>query len=323
MSWFKIASTCVLAAWVVAAAPAQAQDYPARPVKIISDSAPGSAPDVILRIVADRLTQSWGQQVLALNHPGAGGSIAARLAAAAAPDGYTLYMPVSSAFVTLPGAAANLPLEVPRDFAPIGLVGEQPMFITVAPSTGIKTLAELIAAAKKRPGEISYASTGRGRMSHLTGELLQSRADIKLLMVPYAGGPSQALNDLMGGRVHMLIEGGSALAGAIQAGTLTPLAVGSDKRLPEFPDLPTAAETVSGFTAAGWIALAAPIGTPETVVRKVSEDLRKVLAEAEVRNRLAAIGSYVRPSTAAEATAFIQAEQRMWNPLLEQLTRNQ
>jgi len=121
----------------------------------------------------------------------------------------------------------------------------------------------------------------------------------------------------------MLIEGGSALAGAIQGGTLTPLAVGSNKRLPEFPDLPTAAETVPGFTAAGWIALAAPVGTPETVVRKVSEDLRKVLAEVEVRNRLAAIGSYVRPSTAAEATAFIQAEQRMWNPLLEQLSRNQ
>ncbi len=150
MSWFKIALPCVLAGWFVAAASAQAQDYPARPVKIISDSAPGSAPDVILRIVADRLTQSWGQQVLALNHPGAGGSIAARLAAASAPDGYTLYMPVSSAFVTLPGAAPNLPLEVPRDFAPIGLVGEQPMFLTVAPSTGIKTLAELIAADPRR-----------------------------------------------------------------------------------------------------------------------------------------------------------------------------
>src|SRR5262249_61015524 len=156
-----------------------------------------------------------------LNHPGAGGAIAARVAAGAAADGYTLYMPVSSAFVTLPGAAANLPLEVPRDFLPIGLVGEQPMFITAAPATGIKTLPELIAAARKRPGGISYAAMGRGRMSHLTGELLQRRADIKLLMVPYAGGPAQALNDLMGGRVQVLIEGGSALAGAMQAGALT------------------------------------------------------------------------------------------------------
>src|SRR5262249_41009242 len=159
---------------------AQAQDFPARPVRIITHSAPGGSPDALLRIVADRLSQMRGRQVLALNHPGAGGAVAARTAAAAAPDGYTLYMPASSAFATLPGLQANLPLEVPRDFVPVGFVGEQPFFLSVASSLGVTTLPEFIALAKSRPGEIAYAATGRGTLSHLAGEALQQRADIKL-----------------------------------------------------------------------------------------------------------------------------------------------
>src|SRR5438067_8485745 len=134
---------------------ARAQDYPARPVRIITHSAPGGSPDGLLRIVADHLSQMWGRPVLALDHPGAGGAVAARTAAAAAPDGYTLYMPASSAFVTLPGLQANLPLEVPRDFAPVGFVGLQPFFLSVASPLAAKTLPEFIALAKQKPGEIS------------------------------------------------------------------------------------------------------------------------------------------------------------------------
>src|SRR6267154_1035069 len=141
---------------------AEAQDYPAKPVRIVTHSAPGGSPDALLRIVGDRLSQMWGRQIVVLNHPGAGGAVAARTAAAAAPDGYTLYMPASSAFVTLPGLQANLPLEVPRDFVPVGFVGEQPFFVTVSSSLGVTTLPEFIAFAKERPGEISYAATGRG-----------------------------------------------------------------------------------------------------------------------------------------------------------------
>ena len=145
---------------------AEAQSYPAGPVRIISDSAPGSAPDAILRIVTERLSDAWGQQVVVMNQPGAGGALAARAAASAPPDGATLFMPVSSAFVTMKGAAPNIPIAVPGDFAPISLIGEQPMFITIAPQTGIKTLPALIEAAKQKPGEISYAVSGRGRQSH-------------------------------------------------------------------------------------------------------------------------------------------------------------
>jgi tripartite-type tricarboxylate transporter receptor subunit TctC len=313
---------CTLLA-LVAASPADAQSYPAGPVKVISDSAPGSAPDVILRIVADRLGQVWGQQIVVMNQPGAGGSTAARAAAGAAPDGSTLFMAVSSAFVTMKGAAPNIPIEVPKDFAPVSLIGEQPMFIAIAPDTGIRTLPELVAAAKQKPGEISYAVSGRGRQSHLTGELLQRRTGIKLLMVPYSGGPAQAMGDLMGGRVQMLIEGGTALVGAMQSGRLRVLAVGSEARLAEFPDLPTVAETVPNFRAAGWLAMVAPAGTPEPIVRKVSDDLKIVLSNPEVRGKLANVGSYARPMSPQDTTSFIQTEQRTWGPLLEELSKSQ
>jgi tripartite-type tricarboxylate transporter receptor subunit TctC len=313
-----------LSLWLLAlsaglAAPAQAQDYPTRPVKIISDSAPGSAVDVTLRMVADRLGQVWGQQVLPVNQPGGGGVISARVAAEAVPDGYTLYMPALSVFLPAPGKAANTALELPRDFAPIGSVTEQPMFIAAAPSLGVSTLPELIALAKRRPGEISYAVTGVGRLTHLTGELLQLRTGIKLLLVPYSGGPSHSLNDIMGGRIQFIIEAYQGLAGAIQGGNLKPLAVASAQRLPDFPDLPTVAETVPGFVAMGWQGLMAPVGTPETIIRKASEDLRKVISDPALKAQLAGRGSYPVAMSPTEVTAFIQDQQRQWSPVLQQL----
>ena len=313
-----------LSLWLLAlsaglAAPAQAQDYPTRPVKIISDSAPGSAVDVTLRMVADRLGQVWGQQVLPVNQPGGGGVISARVAAEAVPDGYTLYMPALSVFLPAPGKAANTVVELPRDFAPIGSVTEQPMFIAAAPSLGVSTLPELIALAKQRPGQISYAVTGVGRLTHLTGELLQLRTGIKLLLVPYSGGPSHSLNDIMGGRIQFIIEAYQGLAGAIQGGNLKPLAVASAQRLPDFPDLPTVAETVPGFVAMGWQGLMAPVGTPETIIRKASEDLRKVISDPALKAQLAGRGSYPVAMSPTEVTAFIQDQQRQWSPVLQQL----
>ena len=301
---------------------AQAQDYPAKPVRIITHSAAGGAPDAVLRIVADRLSQLWGRQVVALNHPGAGGAVAARTAATAAPDGYTLYMPASSAFVTLQGLQANLPLEVPRDFVPIGFVAEQPFFITVAPSLGVTTLTEFIALAKKRPGEISYAATGRGTLSHLAGEALRVRAGIKLLMVPYLGGTAQALNDVIAGRVPLIIDGYPPLAGALQGGSLKALAVGSTQRLPDFPDLATGAETLPGFNARGWFVLVAPVGTPDAIVRKLSDDLRIVMTDPAIRTKLEKTGNYPRPMTPVELLEFIHGEQQMWKPVVEQIARN-
>src|SRR5258708_26902668 len=272
--FFRLAAGAAAVRAVARPARAQAQDFPARPVRIITHSAPGGSPDALLRIVADRLSQMWGRQVLALNHPGAGGAVAARTPAAAAPDGFTLYMPASSAFVTLPGLQANWPLEVPRDFVPVGFVGEQPFFISVTSSLVVATLPEFIALAEKRPGEISYAATGRGTLSHLAGEALQQRTGIKLLMVPYLGGTAQALNDVMVGRVPMVIDGYPPLAGALQAGAIKALAVGSTARLPDLPHVATAAGRRPDFKNP---ARAAPVragGTPEGTVPKLSEELR-------------------------------------------------
>jgi len=315
--------TMLLAGLSIAAiVPGYSQSYPSSPVKIISDSAPGSAPDVILRIVADQLGQHWGQQIVVLNQPGAGGSLAARAAAGTAPDGYTFFMAVSSTFVTMKGAAPNIPVQVPKDFEPVSLVSEQPMFITVSPQTNIQSLADLIAMAKQKPNEVSYAVSGRGRQSHLTGELLERRTNIKLLMIPYSGGPAQAMSDLTTGRVQVLIEGGTALIGAMQGGRLRGIAVGSENRLAEFPDLPAAAETVPGFRTAGWLALVAPLGTPKEIVQKVNADLKQVLTEPTVRTKLAALGSYTHPLSPSETAAFIQNEQQTWGPILDDLARS-
>ena len=299
----------------------QSRTYPSKPVQIIADSSAGSTPDVALRFVVDQMSQAWGQQILVVNRPGAGGSVAARAAADAAPDGYTLYQPVLSTFVALRPAAPNVPLHVPKDFLPIGFVTENPMFIAVSPTLGISSLSELIAAAKKRPGEISYATTGIGRLTHLTGELLQHQTGIKLLLVPYTGGPAHAISDVATGRVGMIIEGYSGIAGAARSGSVKLIAVATAKRLAEFPDVPTVAETTPGFVSTGWAVLVAPLGTPESIIRKVSDELRKAVAQPALGEKLAKLGSYTNPMSPAEATEFVHRQQQMWQPVLDQIAK--
>src|SRR5579864_8134113 len=261
---------CVIAAILILAGitAARAQDYPTHPVRLISDSAPGSAIDVAMRIIADGLSRVWGQQAVLVNQPGAGGAIAARAAASAAPDGYTLGMMALSAFVALPGAADNLPIEVPRDFVVVGPLGGAPLFITAAKWLGVKTLPDLIALAKKRPGELAYGANGRGRLTNLTGELLQAKAGIKLLMVPYSGGTTQVLNDMMGGRIALTFDSYSGIAG--------------------------------GFEAGGWQVLLAPLGTPDAIVAKANADLNKAFSEPDIIAWLGRLGREAHPMSPQE-----------------------
>ena len=317
--WFIAASLLALPVIGFAATKARAEDYPTHPVRLISDSAPGSAIDVAMRIIADGLSRAWGQQAVLVNQPGAGGAIAARAAASAAPDGYTLGMMALSAFVALPGAADNLPIEVPRDFVAVGPLGGAPLFITAAKWLDVKTLPDLIALAKKRPGELAYGANGRGRLTNLTGELLQAKAGIKLLMVPYSGGTTQVLNDMMGGRIALTFDSYSGIAGAVEAGNVHPLAVASPKRVALFPDLPTAAETLPGFEAGGWQVLLAPLGTPEAVVHKANADLNKAISDPDIIERLGRLGREAHPMSPQETQAFIQTEQQKWAPILKQL----
>ncbi len=318
--WFGIAGLCLLTLPAAPAAYAQAAKYPDKPVTVISDAAPGATPDIDARFVADALTKIWGQQVIVVNHAGANGSIAARVASEAAPDGYTLFMPALSTFAALPTVAPNLPLKLPRDFIPIGFTAENPMFIAVSPSLGVSTLPELIALAKKQPGQISIAVTGVGRLTHLTGLVLQERADIKLLPVPYTAGPAVALADVAGGRVSMIIEGYSGIVGSVKAGTVKLIAVASPQRLPQFPDLPTVAETLPGFSATGWQVMVAPLGTPQSIIQKVSVDLAKAMSDEDFKKRLASIGSYSRSMTPDEALAFVNKEQETWLPVLQTIS---
>jgi len=313
---FRVAAVALFAL-AATIAPTFADDYPNKPIKVISDSAPGSAIDVMFRMVMDRLGTELGQQMVPIDRPGAGGAIAAHAASESIPDGYTLFAPALSLFISLPGKAENLPLILPRDFLPVGSLAELPMLICASVHSGIKTLPDLIARAKTRPGEISFAATGIGRLTHLTGLLLGSKAGIKLAAVPYAGGPAAALTDVIGGRVPLIIEGYSGLAGAIQAHTITALAVASTHRLPDFPNLPTVAETLPGFAAGGWQGIVAPLGTPAPAIQKVNAGLKTVLSDADLAKQLATRGAYVAPMSPSEVNTFINTQQEEWRPVLE------
>jgi tripartite-type tricarboxylate transporter receptor subunit TctC len=299
-------------------------DYPNNTVRIVVDSAAGSANDSTSRVLGDRLSKIWNQPVVTLNQPGAGGGISAKVASQSPPDGYTLYMPSTSAFLAVPGGpgvAPNMPVELPRDFESISYILEQPLYIGASHKSGINTVADVIRMAKEKPGEVTYAATGRGRLTHLTMELLQSRASIKLQLVPYAGGPAQAMNDVMSGRVPLVLDGYAGLAPAIKGNLIKGLASTALKRPPGFENLPTVAETVPDFFVGAWTVLLAPKGTPEAIIRKVHNDMRIVLDDPEIKAKLALNGGYPRHMTPQELTAFVQNEQRTWRPILEQVAK--
>ncbi len=296
---------------------ANAEEYPTRHVSMIIQTAAGSGPDVIARILADGLTQSWGQQVVIINRNGAAGLVAAQAAAAAQPDGYTLYMPTSTALVILPETQPKMPVNFERDFVPIGLISQSPLIVAISPALGVSTLEQLIAVAKKRPGEILYAANNRGSFPHLAGEFFRHRAGIDLTFVPYAGAAA-GLQDLLGGRISMMVEGPPALSGMLQAGSIKALAVTSATRLPNFPDLPTVAETIPGFQVGAWLALMARAGTPDFVVRKVSEDLQTILKLPAVKEKFEALGVYPFPMSPAQTAEFIRSEQKLWKPVIKE-----
>ena len=303
----------------MAAAPAaQAQGYPSGPVKIIVGVGPGSGPDVICRVIADQLSRLWGQPTVVLNQPGAGGGLAIRAAGNAPPDGATLYLALASNFVALPELQATFPFDVARDFVAIGYVGEHPMVIGGSPALGVSTLPALIALAKQRPGTLNIASGNRGSALHLTAEWLRTATGIDVTLVNYPAAP-QAMTDVMGGRVHAIVDTVSGLAGSIRGGTIKPLAVASERRLPNFPDLPTVAETLPGFVAMGWFALMAPPKTPDVIARKASDDLRAILQQPELKQRFEELGTYLRPMSPAELTRFIADQQQLWKPVIAEI----
>jgi len=317
----RVCFAAVFLALVQFTASAEALDYPIRPVKIITQGAAGSGPDVIARLVAEELGRLWRQQVLIVNHPGGGGIIAARAAAAAEPDGHTIYIPTITSFVIMPEVQAKLPFDMVRDFTQIGFVAETPMMIGVSPALGVNSLQEFIEFAKQRPKELFYAANNRGSLPHLTGELFLRRTGADVTFVPYAGAAA-GLQDLIGGRIAMIVESIGALSGAVQGGSVKPLAVASALRLPHLPDLPTVAESIPGFEAMGWFVLSGPAKMAAGTVEKVNQDLSKVLAQPTLKQKFLDLGAYTRPMSPDETSGFIRKEEQVWRPLVRELGLN-
>jgi tripartite-type tricarboxylate transporter receptor subunit TctC len=313
--------------WVVAAIAAiaftstvEAQEFPTRPVTFITPAAAGNSPDVAGRLVADRLTQIWRQQIVVLNRPGAGGLIAAQAAANVEKDGYTLYMTQASTFTVLPiEQEGKMPVNLQTAFVPIGMVGEQPIAVAVNKDVPANNVAELIALANKTPGGMLFGATNRGGQSHLTGELFRERSKADISFV-HAAGATVSLNDVIAGRIPIMFEGLAGLAPGMGGG-IRLLGVAAQKRLPNLPDLPAINETVPGVVSSGWIVLMAPAGTPDAIVQKVNADLRKVVAMPEVIERFQTLGTYTRDLTPAQTGEFIRSEEQLWWPIVRQVNQ--
>jgi tripartite-type tricarboxylate transporter receptor subunit TctC len=306
------------AAWTVWVSAGYAQsDFPAKPVQMITPAAAGNGPDVVTRVIADQLTKIWKEQVLVINKAGASGLLAANAAAAAPPDGYTLYASNTSSIVALP-VVQKLSFDMEKTFRPIGITGDQPMIIGVAPSLGVNSLAELMALAKKTPGGLPFAATTRDSIPHYTMELLLIETGAPMTYVFY-GGTSQAMSDVIAGRLPVVVDGFAAMAGAIANGSIKPIAVTSAKRLPEYPGLATAAETVPNFNVTAWFPLLAPAKTPDAVVEKIGNDLRTVTAMQDTQDKLGKLGTYPRPMKPDELAAFMTSERARWLPAIKKV----
>jgi tripartite-type tricarboxylate transporter receptor subunit TctC len=312
----------ILVATSLVAAPTVAQDFPTKPIKIVLPVPAGSALDVATRAIADQLTARWGQQVLIEARPGAGGLIAGQAVANAPADGYTLVGGPASLFTILPAQKDKLPIDVNRDFAQVGMiVGSGIMFIAVTPKLGVSTFPEFVALAKSKPGQIAIGTNGAGTLPHFSGLVLEKKGGVPITVVPYnQGGTMAAVADIMGGRVHGTIEGVFGLRGPLQSGDLKLIGQMAPARMPEYPDVPTVAETLPGLTAIGFMSLAAPAATPEPILRRLSEGLRQALDSPSVKQRYADLGVPIRNMTPAETKAFIENEQKIWWPLVKEFS---
>jgi tripartite-type tricarboxylate transporter receptor subunit TctC len=290
--------------------PAQAQDYPARPVKILIAFPVGGLLDTVSRVVGEKMSGLLGQQFLIEARPGAGGTIATQALAKADPDGYTLMM-INDNHALNPSVFKNIPYDSIKDFAPIGFVGFTPLILAANPNVPAKDVKELVALAKTKPDAVTYASVGVGSAPHLAGEMLSTAVGAKMLHVPYRGG-APALNDLIAGHVNTLFVSPVIALANIQAGKLKALAVAASKRIEILPDLPTMAEAGYPIEASYWFGLVAPAGTPPAVLAKLEDALGKTLEMPDVRKRLTDMGATVQPLKAKAFGDYIKSEITKW-----------
>ena len=313
----KWAAVAVLAA----AAPLTGAQQPwptAKPIRIVAPSTPGDAPDVIARLVADKLSVALGQQVVVDNKPGAGGVVGSEFVAKSAPDGYTLIMGNAGSHGINAAVYSKLPYDIQRDFAPVSQVAIAPNVMVINPSLPVNSVTEFIAYAKSQPGKLSYASGGNGSSAHMSMELFKSMAGIDVQHIPYKGS-SPALTDLIGGQVAVFIGNMPPTVPHIKAGKLRALAVTTKSRSALMPELPTIADSLPGYETVAWFGVLAPAGTPPEVVAKLSMEIGKIARSPEMRERLVAMGAEPVGGTPEEFKAVIDRDIAKWKPLAQRV----
>jgi len=289
-----------------------AQVYPSKPVRLIVPFAAGGTTDVLARLVGQKLSDTLGQQVVVDNRPGANGNIGTEIAVKAPADGYTIVMAFDGTIAINPSTYAKLPFNPQKDLAPIANVAQLPLLMVVHPEVPAKNLAEFVSYAKANPGRINYSSAGPGSTGHLTGELLAARAGIGLVHIAYKGG-GQAVQDLLGGQIQMLMTGLPTVEGHLKGGKLRALAFTSAKRVPGAPDVPTLNESgYPGLVVASWYGLFAPAGTAQDIVRRLNADVNRTIQMADVRDRLSALGVEGTGGTPEQFAETIKADTARW-----------
>jgi tripartite-type tricarboxylate transporter receptor subunit TctC len=309
--------TSIFAVVVTAATcAASAQGYPAKPIRLIVPSTPGGSVDTLARTVGPRLAEKWGQQVIVDNRSGAGGAIAGELVAKSPPDGYTLLVGTVASLATNVSLQKKLPYDPAKDFAPVTLLATQNLMLLVHPSLPVKSVKDLTALAKKRPGSLSFSSAGNGTGGHLSGELYKMLAGVDLLHVPYKG-VAPAMIDVVSGQVTMTFA--SILSGAqqVRTGRLRALAVTGARRSPAVSDLPTMMEAgVANYESATWYGIVAPAGTPADIINRLNGEITAILKGQEMNDRLTKEGADPVGNTPAEFARHIQTEIEKWRKVI-------
>jgi len=312
----RFSALCLLAMLGLASV-LQAQTFPSKPIRVIVPYAAGGTSDILARQIGPKLTEAWGQPIVVENKPGANGNVGAELVARSAPDGYTVLLADIGALCISPSVYPKLAFDPVKDFSPVVMVSYSPHVLAVHPSVPVNTVSELIAYAKAKPGQLNFAISGTGGAPHLAGIEFAQRTGVQWTYIPYKGG-SQAVADVVAGQANVLFNGMLATYPAVQGGKLRALAVSAAKRVSSASDIPTVAESLPGFETGSFQGVIAPLGTPRDIVQKMNHEFVKVLATAEMRERLAKQGTEVRTDTPEAFAKFIRDEVAKWAKVVKE-----
>lgn len=293
---------------------ARAETWPSRAVRVVVPYPPGGSSDFTARIFGDKLGVAFGQRFLIDNRPGAGGNLGMDMAAHARPNGYTLALATTAHAINMT-LFSGLTYDTMKSFAPVALLTENPLILVVTPGLPVKSIAELIALAKQKPGGLHYASSGNGQSTHLAAELFSSMAGVKMVHVPYKGS-APAIQDVMAGQCELIIDSSQSALPHVQANEVRALGVTSKARMPSLPDVPAIAEVLPGYEAIAWNGLNAPAGTPPDIIAALNREVLKAIAAPDVIARFAAVGATCRPTTPAEYGAYEAAEITKWGKVV-------